>query len=63
MDEYREIDPKIRRANALIKSIMISLDEWYPSDKLADEAFKEKQYLRSKVMDCINKISKIEPKS
>jgi hypothetical protein len=59
MDEYKETDPKVRDANALIKQIMISLDKWYPSNQICDEAFKEKQYLRSKIMDGINKISKL----
>jgi hypothetical protein len=62
MDEYREIHPEIRKANAIIKAIMILLDIAYPSENLSEQAFKEKQFLRSKIMDCINNIAKFNTK-
>lgn len=62
MDEYREIDPEIRKASATIKAIMILLDIAYPSENLCELSFREKQFLRSKVMDCINHIAKFNMK-
>ncbi len=63
MDEQKELQKsfEIQKAHSLIKVIMIVLDEWYPSSEINainERAFKEKQYFRSKVMDCINNIAR-----
>lgn len=60
--EQREIDPRVREANSLIKLIMIATDKFYPDDEISEDALREKCFFRSKVMYCINKIAKYEMK-
>jgi hypothetical protein len=62
MDEYRDkekIDPKVRKAQALIKAFMIIFDGFYPNEILNDKALAEKMYLRLKIMDHVNSIAKL----
>ena len=58
----REIDPRIRKANAFIKQVMINLEIAYPDDTLSEEALREKCFFRSRLMDCIHKITRIQMK-
>ncbi len=68
MDEQKElqkqrelIDSDIQEAKYVIKLIMVILDKFYPGDNLheiSEKAYAEKQYFRSKVMDCINNIGR-----
>lgn len=62
MDEQREIDPRVRKANAFIKSVMIQLEIAYPDEMLSEDAIREKCFFRSKLMDCIHKIIRIQMK-
>lgn len=58
MDEYREIDPEIRKANAFIKLVMIAFDLSYPNDSLIDDEKDDKNFCRVKMMDYVHKIAK-----
>jgi hypothetical protein len=59
MDEYKEIDPRVREAQALIKLVMIAWDKWYPDNGVPDDVLREKYYFRSKLCDSANRIAKI----
>jgi hypothetical protein len=58
-DLQYEIDTEEKKAKAIIKIFMIILDIAYPSTfllKICPKALKEKQYLGSKVRDCLNNL-------
>jgi hypothetical protein len=60
-DLQYEMSTEEIRAKSVIKAISIILDLAYPSSKLLQikpVALKEKQYLGSKIRDCVNNIGR-----
>ena len=60
--EAREIDPRVRKANAFIKQAMINLELAYPDNALPKSALREKCFFRAQLMDSIHKITRIQMK-